>query len=345
MTGAARYHLLTCMRDEGPYLLEWVAHYRLLGVTDITVFTNDCGDGTARMLDRMAELGLLTHVRNRAPRGHNLQRAAFRRAARARMTAGADWILSLDADEFLTVRTGAGRLDDLIAAAEAGGRMDALSVTWRLMGSNGARRFRDVPLWRRFPRGADLSAPTGPMDRVYKTIFRADSFERAGVHRPMLKGGRAGDPRGLVWANGSGRRMPWSEPPDGSRLAASDIGTDLAVIHHYAVKSRAEYVLKQLRGSAAPGLGARFDAAYWQACDRDEAEGPPRRTHGLQAVMAELRSDPVLGRLHETAVALHRRRLRELCTDPRIAAFIAGAPALTEHAIAEASSPTLQAAE
>ena len=34
------------MRDEGPYLLEWVAYHRLIGFTDIVVCSNDCVDGS-----------------------------------------------------------------------------------------------------------------------------------------------------------------------------------------------------------------------------------------------------------------------------------------------------------
>ncbi len=49
---------VSMMKDEGPFLLEWIAHHHLaVGFTDILVYTNDCSDGTDDMLMRLEELG------------------------------------------------------------------------------------------------------------------------------------------------------------------------------------------------------------------------------------------------------------------------------------------------
>ncbi|MFN6951607.1 MAG: glycosyltransferase family 2 protein [Albidovulum sp.] len=47
----------SCMKDEGPFILEWLAWHRAAGVTDFVTFTNDCTDGTDRLLDRLDMLG------------------------------------------------------------------------------------------------------------------------------------------------------------------------------------------------------------------------------------------------------------------------------------------------
>ncbi|MEQ3709894.1 MAG: glycosyltransferase family 2 protein, partial [Tateyamaria sp.] len=59
--------VITTMRNEGAFLLEWLAHHRAVGVDHFVVFSNDCDDGTDDMLDKLAELGWLTHVRNDGP--------------------------------------------------------------------------------------------------------------------------------------------------------------------------------------------------------------------------------------------------------------------------------------
>ncbi|MEK7854637.1 MAG: type VI secretion system baseplate subunit TssG, partial [Acidobacteriota bacterium] len=41
------------VHDEGAFLLEWLAHHRASGFTDVLVFSNDCSDGTDLMLDRI----------------------------------------------------------------------------------------------------------------------------------------------------------------------------------------------------------------------------------------------------------------------------------------------------
>ena len=49
------------VRNEGAFLLEWLAHHRAVGVTDFVVFSNDCDDGTDLILDRLAAMGLIHH--------------------------------------------------------------------------------------------------------------------------------------------------------------------------------------------------------------------------------------------------------------------------------------------
>ncbi|MBL4556550.1 MAG: glycosyltransferase family 2 protein [Rhodobacteraceae bacterium] len=54
------------MRDEGPYVLEWLAWHKAIGVTDFVVFTNDCTDGTDALLDRLDAAGEVMHLPNPA---------------------------------------------------------------------------------------------------------------------------------------------------------------------------------------------------------------------------------------------------------------------------------------
>ncbi len=56
-----------CVRNEAAFLLDWLAWHRSVGVTDFVVVSNECEDGTDTMLDRLAALGWLTHIRNAPP--------------------------------------------------------------------------------------------------------------------------------------------------------------------------------------------------------------------------------------------------------------------------------------
>ncbi|MFZ1346925.1 MAG: glycosyltransferase family 2 protein, partial [Tabrizicola sp.] len=38
------------MKDEGPTVVEWVAHHLAVGFTEVMVYTNDCTDGTDDLL-------------------------------------------------------------------------------------------------------------------------------------------------------------------------------------------------------------------------------------------------------------------------------------------------------
>ena len=68
---------VSMMKDEGPFVIEWVAHHLAIGFTDLVVYTNDCSDGTDDMLIRLEELGLCHHRRNVIPQGIRPQPSAL----------------------------------------------------------------------------------------------------------------------------------------------------------------------------------------------------------------------------------------------------------------------------
>ena len=47
---------VTTLRDEAPFIVEWVAHMRAIGVTDLLVYIDDCGDGTDALLAVLANM-------------------------------------------------------------------------------------------------------------------------------------------------------------------------------------------------------------------------------------------------------------------------------------------------
>ncbi|MDB4053693.1 glycosyltransferase family 2 protein [Octadecabacter sp.] len=59
-----RITAITPMKNEGPFILEWLAYHLMIGINDFVVFTNDCEDGTDAILERLDELGLVRHLPN-----------------------------------------------------------------------------------------------------------------------------------------------------------------------------------------------------------------------------------------------------------------------------------------
>ena len=52
------------MKNEGPYILEWIAHHLSVGFGHFLVVTNDCEDGTDEILLALQRRGLVTHAIN-----------------------------------------------------------------------------------------------------------------------------------------------------------------------------------------------------------------------------------------------------------------------------------------
>lgn len=301
---------ILCVRNEAAFLLEWLAHHRAVGFDDFLVFSNDCDDGTDLMLDRLAAMGLLTHVRNDGPYDKGgIQFTALKTAARMDVVKAANWILPLDIDEFLNIHTGDHTLKALHAALP---EATAITLTWRLFGNAAQVRYADTPVLETFTRCAPVSLHWPWRAAMFKTLYRNDgTYRKPGVHRP-----RDPDPAKLEnakWFDGHGRALP--EMFKTKRLF-SDFGRDnygLVQLNHYALGAMESYVLKADRGRAVHdsdllGLDYWVERNFNTDEDRSIAALAPAR----RAEHAQLLQDAELARLHKTAVAWRTSRFEAL---------------------------------
>ena len=65
------YTVVSTMKNEGPYILDWVAHYKTLGFDHILVCTNDCTDPTVDILLRLQEMGAGHSAQHDRPQSRN----------------------------------------------------------------------------------------------------------------------------------------------------------------------------------------------------------------------------------------------------------------------------------
>lgn len=311
---------VTTMRNEAAFVLEWLAHHRAIGITDFLIFTNDCDDGTDRMLDRLQELGLVQHIRNQPPFPEGPQWAALKQADTHPLRAAADWIVVLDIDEFVNIRTGDHRLASLLAALP---EADAITMTWRLFGNGGAIRFEDRPVTENFTQAAPAVLYWPWRAAMFKTLFRNDgTYSKLGVHRPRSP--RPERAETVRWFDGSGRELGASFR---TRRIYSDFGRDnyaLVQLNHYALGAMESFVLKADRGRANRQNGP-FDMDYWverNFCQIADPSINEMRTP-REAIRAELFADPILSRLHNAAVDWRRARFQILMREERWRALFA----------------------
>ena len=59
-----KFLLVTTMKNEGPYILEWIAYHIAIGIDHFMIVTNDCTDGTNEILEILQKKGLVTLVIN-----------------------------------------------------------------------------------------------------------------------------------------------------------------------------------------------------------------------------------------------------------------------------------------
>ncbi|MEM8654477.1 MAG: glycosyltransferase family 2 protein [Pseudomonadota bacterium] len=301
---------LLTVRNEAAFLLEWLAHHRAVGFDDFLVFSNDCGDGTDAMLDRLQALGWLTHARNDGPYDKGgIQFTALKAAARMDQVRAADWILPLDIDEFVNIHAGDGTLAALHAALPDA---TAITLTWRLFGNHDQVRYVDAPVTDTFPMAAPDILHWPWRASMFKTLYANDgTYAKPGVHRP-----RDVDDTKLAqarWFDSHGREL---DDQFKTRRIFSTYGRPnygLAQINHYPLGAMESYVLKADRGRAVHS-DDMLGVDYWVERNFNTAEDRSiaRYRSARDAHLTELMADAELARLHTAAVAWRKARFDTL---------------------------------
>lgn len=295
------------MRDEGPFLLEWIAHLRAIGVTDFLVFSNECSDGTDALLDAVGTFGVV-HVRQNVAPGKSPQWQALNAAWRHPLRKACDWALVIDVDEFPVLHRH-DTLPDLIADLPED--TDAITLPWRLFGANGKARMGDGLVTETFTRAMTPTCNFPVSATFFKTLLRPDRFQKFGVHRPKHK------PRGArpVWSDGSGKRLPPSVANNDKRLSlyGLPVARDLIELNHYSVKSAESFLVKRWRG--LPNRSSKqIDLAYWveRNFNTVTAPGVTRHNATMRAILKNMQDLPQIAALHDSAHAWHRAKFLEL---------------------------------
>jgi hypothetical protein len=277
--------LVSAMRNEGPFVLEWLAYHRVIGVDRVVVVSNGSTDGSDDLLAGLAKAGEITFLRTTPGYGVAPQDAAVQAfEAEVGYRPGA-WYLWLDADEFLNVHVGDRTVQALLDRL---GSADALMLNWRLFGSGGNDSFPGRHVSEDFIWASKLgfvaNLETKPLFRAGDK-FAGFSANSAGL--PRLVEGAEVTPDDCLGGNGkpldpkNPRTAPWlsRQPYAGRTNLASrrEFGWALAQINHYSVRTPDHFRLKAVRGRGMVSTGprrpnVRHTPAYFDRFDRNEAE-------------------------------------------------------------------------
>lgn len=302
---------ITTVKDEGPYLLEWVAHHRAAGVTDFLIFANDCSDGTVDILKVLQRAGIVRLIEHTKSGNKSIQWQALKAAWEHPLTRKADWVLVSDIDEFVNVKTGDHTITQLIETISP--EADGILMQWRLFGHNGVAAFEDAPVTEQFTRAAPPETQFPVSTSLCKTLFkRSGPFRALGVHRPAQK--PLMKARRPIYVDGSGRFIDQFIAMNENRISLYGLpaSRDLVEMNHYAIKSADAFLVKSDRG--LPNRKKPIDLAYWvdrnfnTVNDTSIASMRP----ATEAVFEELMFLPGLKALHEASVAWHRAKIRSI---------------------------------
>jgi hypothetical protein len=325
------------MRNEGPFIVEWVTWYRMLGFNEILLVTNNCTDHSPQLLDALQSAGWLHHLRcdvepRRKITGKKLTAATQHKAVRR-----ADWLMVCDVDEFLVIHKGNGRITELVGPGGQETSFLAMAIMWRVFGFCNVTAFEDVPVHQQFSLALDRNRVAS---NSIKMLHRQPRwFKALGEHGPrgfnLAIHGRSMTDPGMVCVNAEGKPIAkWN--PDGPymRTLPKDLVThEVAQMNHYILRSAETFSLKA--NTLAPvSLTNRYTDAYVRRANRgDEPDSSAfRYAAEFAALHATAMALPDIARLHALCCADHLKAIfdkagKSVEDDPRYVAFLAQAAA------------------
>jgi Glycosyl transferase family 2 len=248
--------LCAIVKNEAPYLAEWASFHRMIGFDRIVVYENDSDDSTPDVLDRLKQAGVLDdHV----PWSNVPDSPQFRAYVDATLKCATDWLMFLDADEFLNILSRAPVNDFLAGFAPD---ISCVAVNWRVFGSAGRKTFEPGLVLERFPHAASAEAA---VNRHVKCLFRPRCASAVHMHAPTIVEGRS------VLASGAPLAMA-------THGLSDTLDWTAAQVNHYFDKSYEEYIAKRRRGiarvdNADPLKFTKYTDALFHAHDlNDEAD-------------------------------------------------------------------------
>lgn len=279
--------LMSCMRNEGIHLLEWLAYHRVIGFGPVVICSNDCDDGSDRLLDLLASHGEIDHLPNPLTPGTPPQASGIARVLAHLAESPADWLAHLDSDEFLNLAPGAGPVRDLVVRA---GEAHAIALPWRMFGDNHHATWPGETL----PAFTACEAAPDPATVKFKSLFRFRAFAGASDHMPTAP--RIETPQAV---NSAGEPLSSAALHGAPRARYHPVETALrggAVVNHYATRSTDVFLLKtdRGRGMGPPSDKYRLGSKWHRLANRNEVQDRTilRRWPEVAAELARLRALP-----------------------------------------------------
>lgn len=232
-----RLSICAILRNEAPYLREWIEFHRIVGVKRFYLFENNSDDDWRSALAHYVSSGTVEVTEWPVP--SPAQVPAYHDFARRHM-GREEWVAFIDCDEFL-FSPAAATVTEVLEQATFNG-FGAVAVNWMCFGSSGHEQCTDRLVTERFTWRPTDNFGT---NAFYKCIVRMDRLDSVGLNAHLfnVRGGTFNQ-------HGKPVTNTYSFPPVHEPLR----------INHYVTKSRGEFVRRIAHG--------RVD----QRCTRDPRE-------------------------------------------------------------------------
>lgn len=250
-----RVGLVTPVKDEAPYLLEWIAYHRALGIELFLIGDNGGADHTSELLQALDDAGLIQRLDWRGEIGFQIR---FDVDAIPRMRGLTDICSVTDVDEFLRPLGGRSDIPTAVAEIFAREEVSAVGLSWVTYGSSGRVEPGEGLVIERFTRRVadDLLRHCG-----VKTMLRPEKFVR--MVSPHVVTVASGE-----YVNDCGDPIRWTSVAGKAEFSS----WNSLRVDHFVIKSRREFETKARRGQV--GGGHNRDEAFFASRDNNDTFDP-----------------------------------------------------------------------
>jgi len=249
------------VRGEAPYLLEWIAYHRALGIEAFLLADNGGDDGTSELLQKLERHKLVGRI---DWTGQKYFQLAFMRQAIELGRLFNCGLFLIDIDEFLRPLDGALSIGDLARFWMADPNIGAVAINWAIYGSSGRQNAGEDLVIERFTRRAPQDCHINQHVKSFICPHRC-AGPSDNPHSVRLKAGR--------YIDSAGEDVVWDQTAVPSGTSKNVVWRNIR-IDHFVIKSREEFERKRARGSANSPLteDARRREDYFSNHDCNDVE-------------------------------------------------------------------------
>ena len=223
--------IVAIIKNEGPYIAEWLEYHLIAGVTKFYIYDNESEDNLKEKLRPYIESGIVEY---KYFPGYGMQQSAYndilKKARRETY-----WLAVIDCDEFI-VPISTQTVPEFLKEFEGYGGVE---INWLLYGSSGKRHKEDGLVIERF-KDHSLMDTEDNYNRIVKTISNPRFVIYIYTH----------DAKYIFAKYSVNSNKVKLKKNYNYREGALRMAHDKIRINHYETKSYEEYLLKLKRGRA-----------------------------------------------------------------------------------------------
>ncbi len=246
--------IIAIFKNEFPYILEWIAYHRLIGINQFYIADNISDDGSSQLLEALDQAGIITRIFFPRIGEAGPQMPAYNHILH-KYGGEVDLMAFIDADEFICIK-GFESIQEVLAPMMQDSTIAAMGINWRVFGSS---QHVFPPKGLVIENYIHHSLESYDNNRHIKSIVKPSYVKRMHVHEAKLKRGR--------FVNSNLNDIEFDET--GAKTKA--VCHDNLIIHHYVVKSRIDHFINKSSKGSAAGLQTRKKGeAYFKSHDKKE---------------------------------------------------------------------------